>query len=271
MKWTCLEISWVNRLRYILFCLIILTGSRSYAQDSCELHRLPGYLPYSLGDAMKTLDCTWTESRKDSFRTGSEQQMVNTLFRTESNTIINNWRLESNVSVLHNWFRSQDIQDAKSMLYITLVSYHRRLRGVPADITRLIENIREQEQTATRQQQEKKLKTRQRYESLKAGDDVYCIFVPGEERRSSVWIPPQEIAEIISADNPAENRIEGKIYSKRTEQDGDDTYYNVSIEITRVPGKKRRYYKNYKLKRGELIYINLDTENCNKREDLHTQ
>jgi hypothetical protein len=192
MKWTCLEISWVNRLRYILFCLIILTGSRSYAQDSCELHRLPGYLPYSLGDAMKTLDCTWTESRKDSFRTGSEQQMVNTLFRTESNTIINNWRLESNVSVLHNWFRSQDIQDAKSMLYITLVSYHRRLRGVPADITRLIENIREQEQTATRQQQEKKLKTRQRYESLfreKSAEAPYGSL-PRKLRRLSVRITP---------------------------------------------------------------------------------
>lgn len=266
MKWTCLEISWVNRLRYILLCLILLAGSRSYAQDSCELRRLPGYLPYSLADAMKTLDCTWTESRRDSFRTGSEQQMVNHIFNTGSNTIINSWRLESNASELHNWFRSQDIQDAKSMLYITLVSYHRRLRGSSTDITQLIEKIREQEQAATRQQQENKRKTKQRYDSLKAGDAVYCIFVPGEERRSSVWIPPQEIADILSG----ESRIEGKIYSKRTEQDGNETYYHASIEITRVPGKKTRYYKNYKLKKGELIYINLDTENCNKREDFHT-
>ncbi len=265
MKWTCLEISWVNKLRHILLCIILFAGSGSYAQDSCELHRLPGYLPYSLADAMKTLDCTWTESRRDSFMNGPEQQMVNHIFNTQSSTIINSWRLESNASALHSWFRSQDIQDAKSMLYITLVSYHRRLRGVPADITRLIENIREQEQTATRQQQEKKLKTRQLYESLKAGDAVYCIFVPGEERRSSVWIPPQEIADILSS----ESRIEGTIYSKRTEQDGDETYYHASIEITRVP-KKTHYYKNYKLKKGGLIYINLDTENCTKQEDHRT-
>ncbi|WP_066632763.1 DUF6794 domain-containing protein [Labilibacter marinus] len=108
--------------------IIILTifSTSIFAQVDCEKYS-DKYIPIDLNDALNFLDCKWSKSDKDSFKTKPENDAVTEMHFGTGMGIRNSWGLWKGNSGISKYFRDLGINHPDDMSGIILTSFHRHL------------------------------------------------------------------------------------------------------------------------------------------------
>lgn len=106
---------------------LLLICIQANGQIDCSKYDEDKYIPYDLIDALSYLECKWSESDKESFKTMPEVDAISEIHHGTGMAIRNSWRLWKGNSEIAKYFHGLGIHHPDDMSSIILTSFHRKL------------------------------------------------------------------------------------------------------------------------------------------------
>ncbi|UYN87580.1 MAG: hypothetical protein KIT51_04795 [Cyclobacteriaceae bacterium] len=166
-------------MRLFYLQIFLLTAVAAFAQTDCDKYQ-DDYTPKDLDDALNFLDCKWSDSDKETFKSKDERDAVSELHFGTGLAIRNSWGLWKGGNSLTRYFNSKGIFHPDDISSIILTSFHRQLNNKDIELENQIKYYKDYWAEARKSQKEIdneiKIQTKTEYETFKIGDTVKIAY-----------------------------------------------------------------------------------------------
>jgi hypothetical protein len=164
----------------VLLISLLFNSSSLTAQVNCEDYP-DNYIPKNLGDAILFLECKWSISDKEKFKTQNERDVSARYHMGSGMAIRNNWGLwKKKKNSLKKYFNRKGIFHPDDMSGIILTSFHRKLNNRDIELGKQIDYYKKYWERANfvydSIDAENNKKASIEFESYKQGDTVKIEF-----------------------------------------------------------------------------------------------
>ena len=219
-------------MRLFLGIIFLLSFNFGYSQNDCKKKYNEDYVPKNLNDAVRYLDCMWSEKDKAEFKNIPEDEAVSELHFGTGKAIRNNWGLwKKRKNRLKLYFNIRGISHPDDISSIILTSFHRHLNNREIELKTQIKSYKEYWDNANKKYEEEQRLLSERlkieFENYSLGDTVYIDFKLHKNRR--IWAyPVQGYPDLNEKGNC---QVKGIVTGKRIRKGKDYTLVIKIIEI----------------------------------------